>query len=482
MSAFSGLNAASTALWAAQRGLDVTGQNIANVNTEGYSRQRVELRAQGGTAVPAVHSVSSNVGAGVSTDQVIRIRDAFLEARAQTEGAATARLTAEQAAFTGVEDAFREPGDSGIQSMLADVWAGWSDLANNPLTTAPRGQVIERMETLAAGIRTTRASLDKQWEQARDGLEALVTDVNTKTAAIAELNRNIQQGTASGLLVNELSDRRDALVLDLAQAIGATAVAREDGSVDVSLGGTTLVSGSSAIGVNLAGATSADDVDADVPRLVTDPGGATLRSDGTAGGQLKALNVIVPEYRDKIDALARSLATAFNAQHALGFDATGAAGGPLFGDGPGPAVDLTKVTAANLTLRITDSAELAAARTAPLPATTTPPAPERPSADGSNADAFYKLSLAAGGLDATYRELVVALGVQSSVATRDLGVQSVISTQVDAARESVSGVNLDEEMTNMLSFQHAYNAAARMVGAIDEALDTLINRTGVVGR
>jgi flagellar hook-associated protein 1 FlgK len=223
-------------------------------------------------------------------------------------------------------------------------------------------------------------------------------------------------------------------------------------------------------------------VGADVPRLVTDPGGTVLRSDGTAGGQLTALSVIVPEYRGKIDALAQSLATAFNAQHALGFDAAGAPGGPLFGDGPGPAVDLTKVTAANLTLRITDSAELAAARTAPLPATTTPPAPGRPSADGGNADAFYKLSLTTGGLDATYRELVVALGVQSSVATRDLQVQSVISTQVDAARESVSGVNLDEEMTNMLSFQHAYNAAARMVSAIDEALDTLINRTGVVGR
>ncbi|MGX5657212.1 flagellar basal body rod C-terminal domain-containing protein, partial [Geodermatophilus nigrescens] len=87
-----------------------------------------------------------------------------------------------------------------------------------------------------------------------------------------------------------------------------------------------------------------------------------------------------------------------------------------------------------------------------------------------------------GGLDAAYRELVVALGVQSSVATRDLEVQQVVSAQVDAARESVSGVNLDEEMTNMLSFQHAYSAAARMVSAIDQALDTLINRTGLVGR
>jgi flagellar hook-associated protein 1 len=85
-------------------------------------------------------------------------------------------------------------------------------------------------------------------------------------------------------------------------------------------------------------------------------------------------------------------------------------------------------------------------------------------------------------VDATYRSMVVSLGVESSVAARDLTVQTAISTQVDAARESVSGVNLDEEMTNMLSFQHAYSAAARMVTAIDEALDTLISRTGLVGR
>jgi flagellar hook-associated protein 1 FlgK len=85
-------------------------------------------------------------------------------------------------------------------------------------------------------------------------------------------------------------------------------------------------------------------------------------------------------------------------------------------------------------------------------------------------------------VDATYRALVVGLGVEASVASRDLEVQTVIATQVDSARQSVSGVNLDEEMTNMLSFQHAYSAAARMVTAIDEALDTLISRTGLVGR
>ncbi len=86
------------------------------------------------------------------------------------------------------------------------------------------------------------------------------------------------------------------------------------------------------------------------------------------------------------------------------------------------------------------------------------------------------------GADARYREMIIELGVQSSVSARNLGIQQVISTQVDAARESVAGVNIDEEMTNMLSYQHAYSAAGRLISAIDETLDVLINRTGIVGR
>ncbi|MGY1649663.1 flagellar hook-associated protein FlgK [Geodermatophilus sp. SYSU D01119] len=472
MSTFSGLNTASTALWAAQRGLDVTGQNIANVNTAGYSRQRVEQSARGGTAVPAVHSVSTAVDGGVDSEQVRRVRDALLEARGHLETSKTAQLAAESAALSGVEDAFREPGDSGIQSMLADVWSSLSELSTRPTTLASRSQVLERLDTLADGVRTTRASLDQQWDQTRDGVSALVTEVNTSAASIAELNVAIRQATLSGLPTNELADRRDALVVKLSEAVGAVAVPRADGVVDVTVGGTALVAGGEAIAVRLAGSTGPDGVGTDAPRLETAPGGTTLRPGGTAAGQLTALTSTIPAYRGRIDEFARSLASTFNTAHAAGFDSTGAPGGVLFDDGAGG----TAVTAANLTLRLTDPTRFAASGTDPATVG------GAVAADGRNADAMFKLSLKTDGLDAGYRELVVALGVQSSVATRDLEVQQVVSAQVDAARESVSGVNLDEEMTNMLSFQHAYSAAARMVSAIDQALDTLINRTGLVGR
>ncbi len=472
MSTFSGLNTASTALWAAQRGLDVTGQNIANVNTAGYSRQRVDLSAMGGTAVPAVHSVSTAVDGGVDAGKVRRVRDALLEARAQLETSTTSRLAAESAALSDIEGAFREPGDNGIQHMLSEVWAGFAELADSPLTRAARSQVLERLDVLADGIRATRASLDQQWDQTRDGVQALVADVNTAAASVAELNGAIRQATLSGLPVNELSDRRDALVIALSTSIGATGVPRADGVVDVTVGGTSLVAGSTSTAVRLAGSDSADGVTADPPRLVTAPGGTTLRTGGTAAGQLTALTQTVPAYRNDLDTFARSVATAFNTAHTAGYDLDGAPGRPLFDDGAGG----TAITAATLTLRPLTPEQVAAARTAPAGAG------GAPSSDGDNADAVSQLSLATGGLDATYRRLVVALGVQSSVAASKVEVQSVVAAQVDAARESVSGVSLDEEMTNMLSFQHAYSAAARMVSAIDQALDTLINRTGLVGR
>jgi flagellar hook-associated protein 1 FlgK len=475
VSTFSGLNTASTALWAAQRGMDVTGQNIANVNTAGYSRQRVDQTSMGGTAVPAIHSVSEAVDGGVDADKVRRVRDAFLEARAQLETSATTQLAAESEALSRVEDAFREPGVHGIQKMLAEVWNGFSELADTPTTLASRSQVLERLDKLADGVRTTRGALDQQWEQTRDGLQALAADVNAATTSVAELNQAIRQATLSGLPVNELSDRRDALVMTLAETVGAVAVARENGVVDVTVGGTALVSGSTATTVRLAGTDNAVGVTTDPPRLVTAPGGTALRTGGTAAGQLTALTQTVPAYRTQLDDFARSLATTFNTAHAAGYDRAGVAGQPLFGDGAGGTTAAT-ITAANLTLRPLTPDQVAAARTAPAGAG------GAPSADGDNADAFFQLSLDTSGLDATYRKLVVALGVESSVAVRKAEVQSVVSAQVDAARESVSGVNLDEEMTNMLSFQHAYSAAARMVSAIDQALDTLINRTGMVGR
>lgn len=484
MSTFSGLNAATTALWAQRRAIDVTGQNIANVNTEGYSRQRAELQAIGGSPVPAFYSTSNGIGGGVQAESVLRIRDAFLEGRGHTEHANSARLTTQSAALGLVEQAFREPGDTGIQSLLSDMWNGWDDLAINPLEPGARGQVLQRLDTLVDGIAFSHTQLGSQWDQQRESLAVLVDDVNAAASSIAELNKAIQRVTQAGGTANDLTDQRDLLAMKVAEQIGGIVRPGKDGMLDVVVGGMSLVAGGSTSPLQVSGALGPDQV-APAPPAVPDPvtivtatGNYPVRVGGTAEGQLIAMNDIIPGYRKNLDDLAVQLAADLNGLHdaALNpnsYDVDGNPGTPILGFTGTPG-------AASLQLLITDTDQLAASSQPPTVGV--PPAPDVPSSDNGNADAIAQLRQKSGGVDETYRQLIVELGVQAAVTERSLGIQQVITTQVDASRESVAGVNLDEEMTNMLSYQHAYSAAARLITSIDEMLDQLINRTGVVGR
>ncbi|CAA9238027.1 MAG: Flagellar hook-associated protein FlgK [uncultured Blastococcus sp.] len=468
MSTFSSLNTVTTALWAQRRALDVTGQNISNVNTEGYSRQRVDLQAIGGSVVPAFFSTSPGIGAGVSADDVTRIRDAFLEGRGHLETANSARMSAEVDSLALVEQAFREPGKTGIQSLLSDVWNGFGDVAINPKDDAARAQVLQRLDTLVGGLHFSQESLGAQWKQTRENLDVLVKDVNASAVTIASLNKAIKGANQTGLPANDLADQRDLLIMKLAGQVGATVRPGEYGVVDVVVGGMSLVAGSSANALAVEGRTSPDMIlPGDTPKIVTAAGGYTVRAGGTAGGQMNALGDIIPTYRAALDAIAEDLADSLNAQHQLGFDRNGVPGKPI----------LSGTTAAGIAVAITKPEEIAASSVGAAP-----PLPPVPSTDKGNAEKIAAMRDLPLGTDTRYRKMIVELGVQASVANRNLDIQSVITTQVDAARESVAGVNLDEEMTNMLSFQHAYSAAGRMITAIDETLDVLINRTGLVGR
>jgi flagellar hook-associated protein FlgK len=203
----------------------------------------------------------------------------------------------------------------------------------------------------------------------------------------------------------------------------------------------------------------------DPVRLVTAVGGYTLTTGGQAAGQLTGLNGIYPTYQKELDTLAGELATSINDLHDDGFDKLGNPGGAVF-----DTADGSPITAANIRVAIIDPQRLAASGV-----------PGAPNNDNSNADKIAQLRTLTQGPDANYRKTVVRLGVEASVANRNVEIQSVITTQIDAARESVAGVNIDEEMTNMLSYQHAYSAAGRLITTIDEMLNKLINGTGRVG-
>jgi flagellar hook-associated protein 1 FlgK len=464
MSTFSGLSTALSALYTHRRGLDLTGQNIANANTEGYSRQRLNLEAIGAPATPAFFSTYEGAGGGVTVADMQRLRDAFLESRGQTEHAKGHFLSVRSDALAGIEDVLAEPGDTGLQAQLSEFWNGWHDVANRPGDTAARSQLLQRASTLTDSLHQAHDALDRQWTATRTQLRTVVDEVNTAARNIAELNLAIRRDSQADIPSNELADRRDLLVMRLADLVGATTRGGEDGVLDVYVGGTALVRGSVSVELQVAGADVFDQTMATPPQQVViewkkDGYPATVTA-GQAAGHLDSLNSTVPGYATRLDGFAADLATRVNTVHRTGFGMDGVDNRDFF----------TGTTAASITVAVATPEQLGASAF---------PAGAR---DGSRADQVAALAVDPNGPDGFYRQLVVDLGVDTQTAARRSQIQGDVTAKVDASRDAQSGVDLDEEMVNMLTFQRAYEGAARVMSSIDQALDTLINRTGLVGR
>lgn len=455
MSDFLGLRVGLSALQAHKRALDVAGQNMANVNTAGYTRQVANLQPIDAASVSAIHSNWTETGQGVRINSVGRVYDRFLQARSLVEHSAQGSLSRTQNALARIELGFNEPSDDGLAAQIAEFQASWDDLANHPENMAARQQVIDRAHTLAGGLRSLERNLDSLRASTLTELGGVVGDVNDITRQVAQLNRQIQVANISGNdTANELVDARDLLVAQLSQALGATVRSGENGSVDVFLGGMQLVRESTAEQLRVA----VDPPPGLNASVVFDATGQSAPLGGEAGGLASVINEMIPRYRSQVADVTNTIRTEVNAAHQAGFDLNGAAGIEFFVMGAN-GIDVSAAIAADPKLLAASSAA----------ATTR---------DGSIAARLAALN---GGQNA-YTSLVARMGSEAASINRQLATQQAVTTQVDAARDSVSGVNLDEEMVNLVASQHAYEAASRFISVVDSMLDTLINRTGLVGR
>jgi flagellar hook-associated protein 1 FlgK len=451
---FSGLSTALTALTANRRGLDVAAQNIANANTPGYSRQRADLVSLGGTAVPAIWSTYRGPGDGVMVADIGRLRDAFLDARNNSERAASGYLNNEHQLYGQLEQLVSEPGDQGLQAQLADMWGAWEDVGNNPGDLATRNALLRQATTITNSLNSRHDGLNTLFTATRDQLDALAADVNATATQIAQLNQAVVRASGAGVSANELADQRDQLVLHLSDLTGARALRQDNGGVDVLLGGAALVSGQTVRNLTVTGARALDNqAGSPVSLQWQDTGTPAILSGGQLGSVLQSLTTTVPYYSDQLDQIAATLANSVNTQHGAGYDLSGTAGGPFF----------TGSTAGDIRVAITDPARVAAAST---------PGASR---DGGNADAMAGLVSLPGGADLTYRQLVANLGVTTASVNQRTAVQTALTETAAAGVAAVSGVSLDEEMTNMLMYQRGYEAAARVVSTVDSMLGTLIN-------
>jgi flagellar hook-associated protein 1 FlgK len=468
MSSFSSLNTGLSALIAHRQATEVISHNIANVNTEGYSRQRVELAAEGRPPVTALWARSSDVGNGVRSEGISRIRNEFLETQHRNELGVSAALNGTSAVVNRLETAFPEPSDTGIAGQLNDYWASWQSLNSSPGDEAARSAVLEKGTSVTQALHLADRQIRTQHQDATENVGLMVNEVNQLAEQVARLNTGIRSATIGGQAPNDLLDQRDQFVLRLSELTGATVEAGDNGMVDVFVGGRALVS--SMQFQKLSVATVADPalaplgLDRTQVQWAADDYPADIRS-GAIAGYAAGVNDVLPQYLTSLNTVAQQLVTSVNALHTTGKDLAGTTGLNFF--------DPTKTTAATIAL----SADVAG-KPSQLAIAAATGGPN----DTTVGEALSQLGKATTGADASYRGMIVTLGTEVQFFTNQSDAQAGVVTRLDEDRKAASGVNLDEEMVNLIAAQHAYSAAARVITTVDEMLDTLINRTGIVGR
>jgi flagellar hook-associated protein 1 FlgK len=450
---FSSLSGALSALRYNRVAMDVASGNVANAGTTGYARRQVIGQSTGAPALPALWSRWEGAGDGVEPSSVSRMVDPLMDARSRAEHSASSFLDTRSASLVRFETAIAEPGEGGVAAALDNFQSAWHDVANSPGDSAAGTQLLARAETLRSTIATQAQAVSNEWSDQRTRLDAVGSDVNQTAAQLADLNKGLRSASLSGTDAGTLLDQRDQLTLKLASLTGAAVTVNADTTVDVKVGGQALVSGNTAYTVTVSGSPDLAGAAADPVRFSVNGTAVTL-SGGEVGAAQQLLNTDLPGYLTKLDSFVATMANAVNTQHALGVDRSGAAGGPLF----------SGTTAATLQVAITDPLKLASAD------------PAKGGLDNTNANALANLDM---GGDA-YRSLVTGFGVTVSSARQTAANQSVLTAQVDASRESLSGINIDEEMVNLLAAQRGYEGASRVLTTMDSMLDTLINRTGLV--
>ncbi|HEX8941064.1 MAG TPA: flagellar hook-associated protein FlgK [Candidatus Limnocylindrales bacterium] len=467
-SAWFGLNTALSALRAAQTQLDVSAHNTANANTPGYSRQRVELIAGEPYSYPAFNrsGLPGQIGTGVTVAQIQRVRDAFLDGQLREQLGLQGQWQTRSDELAKVETILPEPASSGLGSALSTFWNAWQDVATDPSSTAARTALLEQAATLAQRFGSAAGQLKSLIGGQDYQVGQQVASVNDLAARIASLNAQIQRVAVTGDQPNDLADQRDQLLAQLSTILPVDVQPQADGTVNVLVGGTDLVSGLRARAVT----TAPDAVGHAVPTWSS--GGAVELGDGRLAQYVALRDTVLPGYLAQLNTLAKGIADAVNGLHQSGVDESGAAGLAFFTYATGDEAASLAVNAAVAA----DPTKVAAATAANQPG------------DGGQAGAIADLRSAllfgSGTQSATdfYAGLVGRVGSDTRQAADMATNQGLVVDHLQQLQQSTSGVSLDEEAADMIRFQHAYQAAARVITAMDEMLDQLVNRTGLVGR
>jgi len=426
-----GLQTALSGLIANQDAIDTTGHNITNANTPGYSRQTAVLDTNIPLPIQAMSQITGHggqLGTGVNVETITRIRNTYLDAQFRTQNAKLGAASGEAEELQQAQSAFNEPSASGASSQLSAFWSAWGSLAKSPSSDGAKVGVVSAGTQLATTLNQLSAQLTAVSTQATQQYTAVTGptgQVQDAAKQIAQLNHQIKLSEQAGQTPNDLLDRRDLLLDKLSELANVTVTKAPDGTDTVAFGDAAkpLVEGAT---VNW-------------PQALT----------AAAGGQLGALLGVsgpggqLASYQSALNEVAASLAGSVNALHTST---------PFF----------SGATAATIAVAVTP-AEVQTSSTA---------------APGGNDVAQAIAALRGGAADHSYAGLVAQVGADVHTAQDNQSTGQAVVGAISNQRQSVSGVSLDEEMTNLISFQRGYEASARTMSMMDEMLNTLINHTG----
>lgn len=580
MSLGSSLQIGRTALTASQIALQVTGNNLANASTIGYSRQLTSFSPQGGSRYGSAY-----IGRGVQVSEVRRMADDALTARVMTGTSYQAAAANDLTLLSQIEGVLNELTDADLSSELGKFFNSWSELGNNPSSAGSRSLVVQQAGTLGLFLRTLRSDLVETSRQIDRQLGASISRADGLLSEIARVNQQIAEAEGGGAVANDLRDRRDQMLGQLSEIVEVSTVEQNSGAVDVLIGSIPVVLGSISRGLEMTTRQTPEGPKAFVSvrangQILEPPANA-----GTVGSMLAQRDGLVETTVEKLDSIASQLIFQVNRIHSTGYGSTGLsslrstrtidqadvsralndpqntslAGLPFAARNGGFTVTVTDAaTGAQTSRRIEiDLDGLTAAGTPGFGDDTSiadiaAQLNSVPNLDASvNADGTLSISAAAGyslgfgddssdalavlgvntffigedaasiavrgelssnpgllnagalvagspsdngaalaiaglrdlGLDGlggrsisqSWQDEVQSIGLRTDAAMTRADATTLVKLNLEAQRTAISGVNVDEEAINLLTYQRQYQGAARFISVVDELTQTLIN-------
>ncbi len=459
---FQGLEIGRRALLTNQAALQTIGHNISNVNTPGYTRQRVNISA----TIPESNTIGS-FGTGVQVTDIQQIRDLFLGNQYRQESKSLGEWSYKEKILSQVESVLNPLSTDSLSNQMNDFWNAWDNFAKDPSSSSTRNELVSPTDKMTSSFH----DLNNQIESLRSSIDAdlnnYTNEINRMTSEVARLNHQIQSLEVGGVVANDLRDTRDLVLDNLAQLVDINTNENQNGEMVVYIGAMSIVNGRDAI--NIEGKVSNVD-GVPIHKLVWEGTDVELTN---SAGQLKALiesrDEIIPKYIDKLDTLAAAMVEQVNSIHMTGTTADGQTNIAFF--------DVNKTSAGDISINneILNNQQNIVSSTSGA------------ESDNGLANAIFELrnqnvlNNGSVSMNGYYNSIIGSVAIESSEATSFASNYDLLVQQVEFARQSVQGVSLDEEMTNLIKYQHAYDAAARVITTMDQALDTVLSM-GVVGR